>query len=179
MLPHGNIILHPYNYGGGIMNTAKTAEQRAIEDAEWIAKKVAYAKGLKSPNEAQSLFAQIAQIEPARRTPKQDRQLAAYIKAEKLSDRAAEARAKMHRMAANKPEKSSNKTKDNNVKILWGVVMIAMRAEAQGMVDLSLKRADAIFKRDSDRALLGLPPLPKVESESKDETKGESVPAST
>lgn len=143
------------------MNTAKTAEQRAIEDAQWTAKKVAYVKGLKSPSEAQTLFAQIAQIEPTSRTPKQARQLSAYIKAEKLSDRAAEARAKMHRMAADKPAKSSSKAEADKLKILWGVVMIAMRGENEGMADLAMQRANKLITRDADRVLLGLPPLLK------------------
>lgn len=140
------------------MNVAKTAEQRAIEETQWTAKKVAYVKGLKSPSAAQTLFAQIAQIEPASRTPKQARQLAAYIKVEKLADRTAEARATMLRLATPKRVASSGKAEADKRKILMGAMLMDQMKKNPAIKPEFMKLLNEFLTRPADRALFDFEP---------------------
>ncbi len=65
------------------------------KDKEWLEKRVAYIKGLKTPIEQQRLLVEL--VEKQERTPNDDHLLAALIKAEKAAARLLTARA-----AANK-----------------------------------------------------------------------------
>lgn len=62
---------------------------------DWLERKVAYIKGLKSPSEAHQLLILLAA--KATRTAEENRKLLAIVKAEKLAERTARARADLQR----------------------------------------------------------------------------------
>lgn len=143
------------------MKVVKTAEQRAIEDAQWLANKVGYLKGLKKPSELQTLFVKLAEIDPASRKPQQARQLAALIKGEKLDERAKEARAEGIRLGQVRELKDKAKVVEDRKKILLGAMLIDQMKKQPAAEPGIFKMLDAFLTRDGDRALFNFPPQQK------------------
>lgn len=143
------------------MKVAKTAEQHAIEEAQWVAGKVAHIKGLKKPTDMQKLFATIAEIEAERRTPQQAKQLAAFIKIEKIEDRAREARATAERLMCGKSNRLAAKdvkAQADRRKILLGAMLLDQMKKEPAVKPGFMKLLNEFLIRPADRALFDLQP---------------------
>ncbi|WP_326942648.1 conjugal transfer protein TraD [Actimicrobium sp. GrIS 1.19] len=94
---------------------------KAKKDAEWMAAKLAYIRGLKSPSAQQKLFDALAQIK--NRNALQVRQFAALVKAEKLEDRAADIRRKGEQLLTEKEDaERARKARTRQLVALGGLI---------------------------------------------------------
>lgn len=87
-----------------------TDKPTAKKKDDWLERKVAYIKGLKSPSEAHQLLTLLAAKET--RTSEENRKLLAIIKAEKLAERTARARADLQRTLNPPTENQVKERKD-------------------------------------------------------------------
>lgn len=94
-----------------------------MENDSWLNDRVAYINGLKSPSEQQVLLVLLA--EQKARTPQDERKLAALIRAEKATIRAAKARAEAANMinAEKKAEREAARKARNHRLIQQGVLI--------------------------------------------------------
>jgi hypothetical protein len=120
----------------------------ALDD--WLTARLAYLHGLKSPSDQQRLLLLLAEKTP--RSLKDDRKLAALVRAEKAADRALKARANAARIVS--AEKVSvRKARDHELYNAAGLLILA------GLVDSTTGRP-VLDRGELLGALLGLAKLP-------------------
>ncbi|HHQ8368395.1 TPA: conjugal transfer protein TraD [Salmonella enterica subsp. diarizonae] len=98
--------------------------------AEWLEQKIAYINGLKSPTEQQRLMILLA--EKNARTANEEKTLSAIIRAEKASERATAARAKVNAMISAERKaaaRTERKARDHELYKVAGLMIVA------GLVD--------------------------------------------
>ena len=93
---------------------------------EWLASRVAYLRGLKSPSEQQQLLMLLA--DKPDKTPEDARKLAALVRAEKAAERAVKARADAARII-NAEKAAQRKARDHELYQSAGLLILA------GLVD--------------------------------------------
>ena len=121
----------------------------------WLADKVARIKGLNHPSEVQAKLVEL--YEKEQRTARDERLMAAIIRAEKATDRAEKAR----REAAKFIREPRNKKARDRMLILLGTV-VEDCIKTNKWPTLPPKEAlDAKLTRKHDRAVFDLPPLPE------------------
>lgn len=93
-----------------------------MENNDWLQDRVAYLKGLKSPSDQQALLVLLA--EKQQRTPQDEKKLAAIVRAEKASVKAAKARQDAANLinAEKKAAKEADRKARNHRLILQGVL---------------------------------------------------------
>lgn len=93
-----------------------------MENNDWLQDRVAYLKGLKSPSDQQALLVLLA--EKQQRTPQDEKKLAALVRAEKASVKAAKARQDVANLinAEKKAAKEAERKARNHRLILQGVL---------------------------------------------------------
>ncbi|MCP4820989.1 MAG: conjugal transfer protein TraD [Shimia sp.] len=93
-----------------------------MENNDWLQDRVAYLKGLKSPSDQQSLLVLLA--EKQQRTSQDEKKLAALVRAEKASVKAAKARQDAANLinAEKKAAKEADRKARNHRLILQGVL---------------------------------------------------------
>lgn len=93
-----------------------------MENNDWLQDRVAYLKGLKSPSDQQALLVMLA--EKQQRTPQDEKKLAALVRAEKASVKAAKARQDVANIinAEKKAAKEADRKARNHRLILQGVL---------------------------------------------------------
>lgn len=93
-----------------------------MENNDWLQDRVTYLKGLKSPGDQQALLVLLA--EKQQRTPQDEKKLAALVRAEKASVKAAKARQDAANLinAEKKAAKEANRKARNHRLILQGVL---------------------------------------------------------
>jgi hypothetical protein len=108
-------------YGSTMMGNEK-----ADKAAEWLAGRIAYIRGLKQPSREQELLVLLAEL-PSR-TPEQNRQLAALIRAERAAERLLKARAAAVRVV-DAEKRAARKARDHELYKSAGLLIEA------GLVD--------------------------------------------
>lgn len=93
---------------------------------EWLASRVEYLRGLKSPSEQQQLLILLA--DKPEKTPEDNRKLAALVRAEKAAERAVKARADAARIL-NAEKLAQRKARDRELYNAAGLLILA------GLVD--------------------------------------------
>lgn len=121
---------------------------------QWITERLAYLRGLKSPNDQQRLFMLLA--DKTERTADDNRKLAALVKAEKAAERAQKARANAARIV-NAEKEAARKARDRELYQSAGLLILA------GLVDTSTG-APSIDRGELLGALLGLSKVPADDS---------------
>lgn len=121
---------------------------------QWITERLAYLRGLKSPNDQQRLFMLLA--DKTERTADDNRKLAALVKAEKAAERAQKARANAARII-NAEKEAARKARDRELYQSAGLLILA------GLVDTSTG-APSIDRGELLGALLGLSKVPADDS---------------
>ena len=93
-----------------------------MKNNDWLQDRVAYLKGLKSPSDQQALLVLLA--EKQQRTPQDEKKLAALVRAEKASVKAAKARQDAANLinAEKKAAKEADRKARNHRLILQGVL---------------------------------------------------------
>ena len=93
-----------------------------MENNDWLQDRVAYIKGLKSPIDQQALLVMLA--EKQQRTPQDEKKLAALVRAEKASVKAAKARQDAANLinAEKKAIKEADRKARNHRLIMQGVL---------------------------------------------------------
>lgn len=93
-----------------------------MENNDWLQDRVAYLKGLKSSSDQQALLVMLA--EKQQRTPQDEKKLAALVRAEKASVKAAKARQDVANLinAEKKAAKEAERKARNHRLILQGVL---------------------------------------------------------
>lgn len=97
-----------------------------MQASDWVQARVAYLRGLKSPNDQQRLLLLLTDKET--RTPDDERKLAALVRAEKASERAQKARADAARII-NADKAIERKARDHELYQAAGLLILA------GLVD--------------------------------------------
>lgn len=121
---------------------------------QWITERLAYLRGLKSPNDQQRLFMLL--VDKTERTADDNRKLAALVKAEKAAERAQKARANAARII-NAEKEAARKARDRELYQSAGLLILA------GLVDPSTG-APSIDRGELLGALLGLSKVPADDS---------------
>lgn len=116
---------------------------------KWLADRLAYLRGLKSPSDTQRLLLFIS--DKPDRTPEDERKLAALIRAERAADRAQRARAAAGRLIAADKE-AERKARTRKLIELGGLVEIAGLTEMDRGTLLGLMLAGAGAANDPERA---------------------------
>ena len=107
-----------------------------MENNDWLQDRVAYLKGLKSPSDQQALLVLLA--EKQQRTPQDEKKLAALVRAEKASVKAAKARQDAANLinAEKKAAKEADRKARNHRLILQGVLFDLARLENRSRGEL-------------------------------------------
>ncbi|SER62199.1 Conjugal transfer protein TraD [Azotobacter beijerinckii] len=113
---------------------------------EWLTSRIAYLRGLKSPNDQQRLLLLLA--EKPERTSDDNRKLSALLKAEKAAERAQKARANAARIV-NAEKAAERKARDRELYQSAGLLILA------GLVD-SGTGSPTLDRGELLGALLGL-----------------------
>ena len=98
----------------------------ARNDADWLAQRIAYIRGLKAPSDQQRLLLMLA--ERTERTAEDERKMAALIRAEKAAERALKARAAAARIIESE-RAAARKARDRELYQAAGLLILA------GLVD--------------------------------------------
>lgn len=136
------------------MEATNTQEPKAMKDAEWLAAKIAHIHGLKNSTQQQKLFSMLAQL--TKRTEIQQRQLAAFIKAEKLEDRAAAARAQTNKLISSASRVESVKARKERTRRLIELGGLVVKAGMDGWATteiMGMLAAGAHSANDERRAV--------------------------
>jgi len=117
---------------------------------QWITERLAYLRGLKSPNDQQRLFMLLA--DKTERTADDNRKLAALVKAEKAAERAQKARASAARIV-NAEKEAARKARDRELYQSAALLILA------GLVNTSTGTPN-LDRGELLGALLGLSKVP-------------------
>ena len=117
---------------------------------EWLTSRIAYLRGLKSPNDQQRLLLLLA--DKPERTNDDNRKLSALVKAEKAAERAQKAKANAARIV-NAEKATERKARDHELYQAAGLLILA------GLVDTKTGRP-TVDRGELLGALLGLAKVP-------------------